>query len=169
MPAVSYFRQSGATRAAPGVRHTHSGRSRAKVVIRVVHSYRVGATTDGYDGIPYGELPIDAVEVRPDQEQHLARKQRTGMSHEVDIEPSWAVEAALDPRALVDDGRSRTGLSIRVIGLASSCPLDGDPRGAVLVVYLVPAAVPPDGHWLVVTAWPAGRQQRRIYWEEPDE
>lgn len=130
----------------------------------------MGATTDGYDSIPYDELPIEAVEVRPDQEQHLARQQRTGASHEVDIEPSWAVEAALDPMALVDDGRSRTGLSIRVIGLAASCPApDGDPRGAVLVVYLVPAAVPPDGSWLVVTAWLAGRQQRRIYWEEPDE
>jgi hypothetical protein len=88
----------------------------------------------------------------------------------VDIEPSWAVEAALDPRALVDDGRSRTGLSIRVIGLALSCPAaNGDPHGAVLVVYLVPAAAPPDGSWLVVTAWLAGGQQRRIYWEEPDE
>ena len=129
----------------------------------------MGATTDGYDGIPYEQLPIDAVEVRPEQEEHLARRRRTGARHEVDIEPSWAVEVALDPRALVDDGRSRTGLSIRVIGLAPSCPaMDGDPRGAVIVVYLVPAARPPNGHWLVVTAWLAGRQQRRIYWEEPD-
>ncbi len=92
------------------------------------------------------------------------------MPYEVDIEPSWAVEAALDPRALVDDGRSRTGLSIRVIGLSPSCPAaDGDPRGAVLVVYLVPAMAPPAGSWLVVSAWFAGRHQRRIYWEEPDE
>lgn len=130
----------------------------------------MGATADGYDGIPYDELPIDAVEVRPEQEKHLARRQRTGAHHEVDVEPSWAVEAALDPRALVDDGRSRTGLSIRVVGLAPSCPaVDGDPRGAVLVVYLVPAAAQLDGNWLVVTAWPAGRQRRRIYWEAPDE
>ncbi|MGH2776713.1 MAG: hypothetical protein ACRDJT_14970, partial [Actinomycetota bacterium] len=63
--------------------------------------------------------------VRPDQEQHLARRQRTGASHEVDIEPSWAVEAALDSKALVDDGRSRTGLSIRVIGLGLLLPGGG--------------------------------------------
>ncbi|MGH3719229.1 MAG: hypothetical protein ACRDRI_10420 [Pseudonocardiaceae bacterium] len=130
----------------------------------------MGATADGYDGIPYGELPIDAVEVRPEQEEHLARRRRTGVPHEVDIEPSWVVEAALDPRALVDDGRSRTGLSIRLIGLAPSCPaVDGDSRGAVLVVYLVPAAAPRDGHWLVVTGWLAGQQLRRIYWEKSDE
>ena len=130
----------------------------------------MGATPDGYDGIPYDELPIEAVDVRLEQEEHLARRRRRGRPHEVDIEPSWAVEAAVDPRGLVDDGRSRTGLSIRVIGLAPSCPaVDGDPRGAVLVVYLVPAAAPLDGHWLVVTAWPAGQQQRKTYWEEPDE
>jgi hypothetical protein len=150
--------------------HAMLGCGCAKVVIRVVHSWWMGATTDGYDGIPYDELPIEAVEVLPDQERHLARQQRTGTPHEVDIEPSWAVEAALDPRALVEDGRSRTGLSIRVIGLSSSCPAaDGDPRGSVLVVYLVPATAPPAGSWLVVTAWLAGRHQRRIYWEEPDE
>lgn len=58
----------------------------------------------------------------------------------------------------------------RVIGLAPSCPAtDGDPRGTVLVVYLVPAATPLDGRWLVVTAWPAGQQQRKVYWEEHDE
>ncbi|MEO7195088.1 MAG: hypothetical protein ABIZ05_09730 [Pseudonocardiaceae bacterium] len=130
----------------------------------------MGATVDGYDGIPYDELPIDAVEVRPEQEEHLARRRRTGAPHEVDIEPSWVVEVALDPRALVDDGRSRTGLSFRVIGLAPSCPaVDGDPRGAVLVVYLVPATAPRDGHWLVVTGWLAGQQLRRIYWEKSDE
>jgi hypothetical protein len=130
----------------------------------------VGATADGYHGVPYDELPIDAVEVRPEQVEHLARRRRTGNADEVDIEASWAVEAALDPRALVDDGRSRTGLSVRVIGLAPACPaMDGDPRGAVLVVYLVPASEPLDGRWLVVTAWPAGQQQRKVYWEEPDE
>lgn len=70
----------------------------------------------------------------------------------------------------MDDGRSRTGLSVRVIGLAPSCPaVDGDPRGAVLVVYLVPAGALPEGNWLVVTAWLAGQQLRQIYWEEPDE
>lgn len=79
--------------------HAVLGCGCTKVVIRVVHSGWMGATTDGYDGIPYDELPIEAVEVLPDQERHLARQQRTGTPHEVDIEPSWAVEAALGPQS----------------------------------------------------------------------
>jgi hypothetical protein len=88
---------------------------------------------DDYDSITEAvELEYNAA--IPPETFDLMR-QRTGMPYEVDIEPSWAVEAALDPRALVDDGRSRTGLSIRVIGLSPSCPAaDGDPRGAVPVV-----------------------------------
>lgn len=130
----------------------------------------MGATPDGYDGIPYDELPIDSIEVSPDRERHLVRRQRKGVATEIDIEPSWVAEAALDPRALVGDGRSRNGESIQVIGLSPSCPAPrGDSHGTVLVVYLVPTTHPPDGHWLVGTAHPAGPVQRRRYWEEDDD
>jgi hypothetical protein len=52
---------------------------------------------DLYDGIPVVELPITAIDV-PDP-THLRRSLR--YPGEIDIDPAAAIEAALDPRALI--------------------------------------------------------------------
>jgi hypothetical protein len=75
----------------------------------------------------------------------------------IDIPPNAAIEAALDPRALIArDPKSRTGEAIRVVGFS---PLGG----RVLVVVLLPHEHPPSGWWHVVTAWPADRRLREAY------
>jgi hypothetical protein len=106
-----------------------------------------------YDGVAVAELPIVDIDV-PDP-IHLRRSLR--YPTEPDIDPAWAIEAALDDRALVArDPASRTGEAIRVVGFS--------PEAArVLVVVLLPEDHPPTGTWHVVTAWPANRRLRAAY------
>jgi len=108
---------------------------------------------DLYDGVPVAELPITAVDV-PDP-AHLRRSRRYPGA--IDILPDAAIEAALDPRALIArDPKSRTGEAVRVVGFS---PL----VGRVLVVELLPHEHPPSGWWHVATAWPADRHLREAY------
>ncbi len=109
---------------------------------------------DLYDGIPVDELPITAVDVP--NPAHLRRS--AGYPGEHDIDMDAAIEATLDPGALVArDPTSRTREAILVVGYAPS-------SDQVLVVVLLPDDHPPTGLWHVVTAWPADRRRRRAYW-----
>jgi hypothetical protein len=73
---------------------------------------------DVYDGIPVVDLPIRDVDV-PDP-AHLRRSERYPGA--VDIAPEEAIEAALDPRALIArDPKSRSGEAVRVVGLFGGC------------------------------------------------
>lgn len=64
---------------------------------------------DIYDGIPVVDLPVTDVDV-PDP-SHLRRSLR--YPNAVDVDPVAAIEAALDPRALIArDVKSRTGEAI---------------------------------------------------------
>lgn len=73
-------------------------------------------TDDRYDDIPVVDLPVTAVDV-PDPD-HLQRSTRYPGA--IDIDPVAAIEAGLDPRALIArDPRSRTGEAIRVIGYSA--------------------------------------------------
>ena len=112
-----------------------------------------------YDGIPVAELPLTRADV-PDA-SHLQRSRRYPGA--LDIEPVAAIEAALDPRALVArDPNSATGEAIRVIGYSPTA-------AQVLVVVLIPDQHAPDGHWHMATAWPANNRQRQTYSESDDE
>ncbi|PZS40362.1 MAG: hypothetical protein DLM62_03330 [Pseudonocardiales bacterium] len=131
----------------------------------------MAASRDNYDGVPYELLPRDSAEVTPVSAEHLrTRRERKESEHEFNIEPEWAVEAALDPAALLGDGGSTSRESVLVIGRSTSAPpLQYGEVGRVLAVYVIPATHPPDGRWFVVTAWTAGRRQWSAYWKEhPD-
>jgi len=113
---------------------------------------------DAYDGIPVVNLPIWEVDV-PDP-AHLRRSERYAGA--LDIAPDEAIEAALDPRALVArDPKSRTGEAIRVVGYSPAA-------GRVLVVVLLPHEHPPAGLWHVATAWPADSRLRERYASDAD-
>jgi hypothetical protein len=72
-----------------------------------------------FEGILYPELRIDSVDWLH-REQHIRTRSQRGGPHELDIEPAWATEAALDPRRLVGEGSSKT--SIQVVGWSGSAP-----------------------------------------------
>ncbi|MPY85145.1 MAG: hypothetical protein GEV00_17895 [Actinophytocola sp.] len=112
-----------------------------------------------YDGIPVPELPIHEVDVP--EPLHLRRSLRYPGA--LDIEPEAAIEAAMDPRALIaKDPKSRTGEAVRVVGYSATV-------NKLLVVVMLPDEHPPDGLWHVATAWPAERRLRDAYWAEDRE
>jgi hypothetical protein len=114
---------------------------------------------DVYDGIPVVELPIRDVDV-PDP-AYLRRAERYPGA--VDIAPEEAIEAAVDPRALIArDPKSRSGEAVRVVGYSAAA-------GRVLVVVLLPHEHPPRGLWHLATAWPADRRLREAYAADLDE
>jgi hypothetical protein len=116
---------------------------------------------EAYDGVPISELRIDAVEWSPAQTDHI--RTRSGRyPGAFDIEPEWATEAALDPRARIGlDPSSKAGEGIRVAGWSTSA-------GRVLTVILVPAAHPPTGTWLGATSWVTKGRDPRDYREEEE-
>lgn len=97
----------------------------------------MASSEETYDGVPVAELPIVDIDV-PDP-IHLRCSLR--YPTEPDIDPAWAIEAALDDRALIArDPASRTGEAIRVVGFS--------PEAArVLVVVLLPEDHPAPGTW----------------------
>jgi hypothetical protein len=59
---------------------------------------------EDFDGIPVGELPIDEVVWSDDRAKHIrTRAERKGLA-EINIEPLWASEAALDLNRMVRRG-----------------------------------------------------------------
>ena len=67
-----------------------------------------------FDGIPLSELPIDEVAWSEERAKHIrTRAERKGPA-EINIEPQWASEAALDPNRLVRRGTGRE--SVEVLG-----------------------------------------------------
>jgi hypothetical protein len=77
-----------------------------------------------FDGIPVGELPIDEVAWSDERAKHIrTRAERKGPA-EVNIEPLWASEAALDPSRLVRRGTGREiggGAGLLAVGPAGGC------------------------------------------------
>lgn len=70
---------------------------------------------EDFDGIPVSELPIDEVLWSDDRAKHIrTRTERKGPA-EINIEPLWASEAALDPNRMVRRGSGRE--SVEVLGL----------------------------------------------------
>jgi hypothetical protein len=104
-----------------------------------------------FDGIPLGELPIDEVAWSEERAKHIrTRAERKGPA-EVNIEPLWASEAALDPNRLVRRGGGRE--SVEVLGYSPSAR-------RVLLVWIYTAGHPPGGIWQGGSAIAAGRRLR---------
>jgi hypothetical protein len=108
-----------------------------------------------YDGILYGELPINEVDWTHRADYIRTRSIRKGRP-EFDVEPEWATQAALDPQRRVGDGGSESGETIRVVGRSVLAQ-------AVLTVLLLPKEHPPIGDWWGVNAWKANERERREY------
>ena len=109
-----------------------------------------------FDGIPVGMLPIDEVTWSEERAKHIrTRAERKGLA-EINIEPLWATEAALDPNRLVRRGSGRE--SVEVLGYSPSAR-------RVLLVWIDTTEHPPGGIWQGGSAIAAGRRLRAAYWE----
>ena len=107
-----------------------------------------GVSAGNFDGIPFADLPLETVLCGSVAAMHLRRSQR--IPTDADVECSWAIEAALDPRAVIDDGRSQSGMTIRVTGYS--------PSGRCwIAVTLLSDTHPPTGVWHIATAWITNR------------
>ncbi len=114
-----------------------------------------------FEGIPYGDLPRESVDWTHRGEHIRTRSHRKG-PREFDVDPVWATEAALDPRALIGPGSSAS--SVEVIGYSSSAPArEGTGTGRILKVWLVPKDRPPSGAWWGASACDANDHDRRVY------
>jgi hypothetical protein len=80
---------------------------------------------------------------------------------EMNLEPEWATEAALDPFGRLSVSKEQ----LRVLGLSPSAPpaADSTRRGRVLRVILK-ARDMDDGYWTGVTAMPASTAASQYYW-----
>lgn len=107
-----------------------------------------------FQGIPIGELPILAVDWLHRGEHIRTRSAR--QPGDVDIEPAWATEAALDPDRLVDVASEG---SIVVLGYSEQA-------GRVLKVWLVPKEdMPTSGEWWGASACAANERNMRDYYQ----
>jgi hypothetical protein len=116
-----------------------------------------------FQGVPYDDLPIEAVDWEHRADHLRDRTMRYG-DGEVNLEPEWATEAALDPKRLVGPGSSKT--SIEVIGFSPSAPaaVTGQ-SGRVLKVWLVPKGDLQSGEWWGASACVGNGRNQREYWE----
>ena len=58
---------------------------------------RSSVAGEEFDGIPVGELPIDEVVWSEERAKHIRTRTERKGPVEINIEPLWASEAALDP------------------------------------------------------------------------
>jgi hypothetical protein len=113
---------------------------------------------ESYDGIRVADLSIDSVEWLFEQAEHI-RARSTRYPGAFDIQPEWATEAALDPRARIGlSPASKTGEGIRVTGWSRGA-------GRILTAILIPMDHPPIGAWLGVTSWVTKGRELRDYGE----
>lgn len=122
-----------------------------------------------YEGLPYALLPIDAIDWTHRAEHIRTRRLRYDGRKEVDLEPEWATQAALDPDRLVGPG---SGRSVEVVGFSPDAPArTSDGQGRVLKVWIVPkepTGSPPEGEWWGASACDGNERDRREYWRGGD-
>jgi hypothetical protein len=115
-----------------------------------------------YRGVPLAQLRIESIRWTRRSAEHIRTRRRRypDRPKELDLEPGWAMEAALDPNRLI---AMIDGLSIEVVGLSVTAPSrsTGDEE-RVLKVWLVPESID-DGAWLGVSACAANQEERRAY------
>lgn len=113
-----------------------------------------------YRGIPLEDLIIERIEW-PEEIANYIRSRSKRRSGDMDVEPEWATEAALDPMRLVgvgsDPKSGRESLSLTVVGYSPS-------SAEVLAVWLRPKDLDA-GEGYGQNAAKARRQWRREYME----
>lgn len=118
---------------------------------------------DSYKGVPFSELRIDEIAWSEHRADHIrTRSQRR--PGEVDLEPEWATEAALDEDRLVRLGAQPADpstQSLKVVGMSKSCP----PGGVVLQVWIWSDTPEESGIWQGGSAAIADRRSRQEYEE----
>jgi hypothetical protein len=116
---------------------------------------------EAFDELPVAALRIDSVEWLPEQTDHIRTRSKR-YPGAFNIEPEWATEAVLDPRARIGlQPASKTGEAIQVTGWSAGA-------GHVLTIILLPAAHLRDGAWLGATSWATKGRDLRDYWEEEE-
>ena len=95
-----------------------------------------------YRGVPTSSLRIEAIEWTDERVDHIRNRTKRLGSGEIDIEPEWATEAAMDVYRLA--GPANSGGSLQVVGFSQSCE-------AILKVWLYPKDLEA-GTWCVLKA-----------------
>lgn len=115
---------------------------------------------DSYRGVPLQDLVLEAIEW-PEEIAAYIRSRSQRRKNDMDIEPEWATEAALDPMRLVgvrqDPKTGRGSLSLTVVGYSPAA-------AEVLAAWLRPKNMA-SGDWYGQNAAKARRQWRRAYME----
>jgi hypothetical protein len=113
-----------------------------------------------YRGVALENLHVEAIEW-PDVIAEYIRTRSSRRPRDMDIEPEWGTEAALEPmRILGATTNPETGLeslSLTVIGYSASA-------AEILAVWLRPKRMN-EGEWFGQNAARARRQWRRAYME----
>jgi hypothetical protein len=119
---------------------------------------------DFYLGVLIEELLIEEIYWTDKASEHIRhRTERYPNRPELDIEPEWATEAALDPNRIAS---LTSGYSLLVLGYSRSAPpRTAGEAGRVLKVWLYPQSLS-DGSWIGVTACAANDQDRKAYEKE---
>jgi hypothetical protein len=119
-----------------------------------------------YRGRPLGDLQVIEIGWPDWCAQHI--QTRTSRypddPDELDIEPEWATEAALDPHGRLSLTKEN---DLRVTGWAEHAPAASwsQRTGRVLRVVLKPVDID-DGQWSGFTAAPASREKAEWYWRK---
>ncbi len=108
-----------------------------------------------YQGVPISGLRIEALEWSEERAEHIRTRTKRYGPGEVDIEPEWATEAAMDPDRLA--GPAGTGQSLQVVGWSESCR-------RILKVWLLPKDLEA-GEWYGASACEANSTNQRHYRE----
>lgn len=124
--------------------------------------------TDGplYRGYHLADLEVDQISWSDWSSDHL--RDRTtrypDVPDEVDLEPEWATEAALDPNRQLGITREN---DLRVTGWSEHAPAASWSQrgGRVLRVVLKPREME-EGWWSGVTAAPASEKASKWYWRK---
>ena len=116
-----------------------------------------------YKGVPIDVLQIDAIYWSDERAEHIRTRSKRKESEELNIEPEWATQAALDPhrRVGVPASNDPASSSLAVIGFSPDAP----PSGQVLKVWIWSDEPASSGTWNGGSATLANYSARRAYEE----
>ena len=115
-----------------------------------------------YKGIPIGEVRIDRIRWTDSAAEHIrTRRERKGSPSEIDLEPEWATEAALDTN---ESWHVQEANRLKSLAGQVSLNQDQNTLGLLIKVWLIPEDLS-EGAWFGASACAANRGDRRAYEE----